>query len=162
MSRFRPTKPRAPGSLHDALSRAIDQVGGLETAADILDRNTDWLYSAADPNRERRKQARLSLEEARALSRAGATALAEDLALLAGGAFVPGCASADPVALQAAVGAYAAESGQVISEIIQRAADGVFDAVDAGVALREIDDAVRALMCVRGVTLAVLEQGWRA
>ncbi|MDB5458129.1 MAG: hypothetical protein JWP92_3714 [Caulobacter sp.] len=159
MSGFRPTKPRPPGSLHEALSRAVDQLGGLKKAADIIDRGTDWLYSAADPDRERSKAASLSYAEIRSLSRAGATALAEDLALLAGGVFLPPVPETAPAAIHAALATYAAESGQAIAEIITRAADGVFDRVDATKALPEIDDALRALMTVRALAVAVIERG---
>lgn len=157
MSGFRPTKPRKPGSLHAALSRAIHEVGGLEQAAELIQRSSNWLYTAADPDVERRKEAKLSYEEARALSRSGASGLAEDLALLAGGLFLPPVPDTAPRALQEAVAAYAAESGQALSEIIQRAADGDFSRHDASVALKEVDEAIRALMSVRAITVATAE-----
>lgn len=86
---FKPMKPRTPGSLHHALTRAINEVGGLPAAADLIQRQENWLYKAADPDVDERRKATLSYEEARTLSRTGAMALAEDLALLAGGFFLP-------------------------------------------------------------------------
>lgn len=159
MSGFKPTKPRPAGSSYAAISRSFDQVGGLDTAADIIQRSPNWCYTAADPDVERRREAKLSYEESRMLSRAGATALAEDLALLAGGAFLPPIPATAPAALQAALAAYAKESGEVLSEIILRAADGRFDRRDAEAALREIDEALRALMNVRALAVATLSEG---
>lgn len=148
---FKPTKPRQPGSLHHALTRAINEVGGLSTAADLIQRQDNWLYKAADPDVEQRRKATLSYEEARALSRAGAAALAEDLALLAGGVFLPPIGDVTPRALQITLSDYAAESGDVLSEVIRRAADGDFSKADATASLKEIDEALRALVALRAV-----------
>lgn len=157
MSGFRPTKPRRYGSLHAALSRAIDQIGGLEEAAEVIRRSTNWLYTAADPDIERRKKATLSLEEAIALGREGGVALAEFHALAVGGMFLPPVPSTAPAAVQAALASYAKESGEALAEIITRAADGVFDRRDAEVALKEIDEALRALMALRALAVSTLE-----
>lgn len=158
MTVFRPVKPRAPGTLHLALTRAINDVGGLAVAADLIQRSESWVYAAADPDVERRREAKLSYDEARTLSRAGAVSLAEDLALLAGGLFLPPVPDTAPNALQLAVAAYAQESGDVLSEIIRRAADGDFSPRDAVAALKEIDEALRALMSVRAITVSMTEQ----
>lgn len=159
MTPFRPVKPRAPGSLHSALTRAINEVGGLAPAADLIQRSESWLYTAADPDVERRREAKLSYEEARTLSRAGAVGLAEDLALLAGGVFLPPPPDTAPHALQLALSTYAAESGEALGEIIKRAADGDFSKADAKATLKEIDEALRALMTVRSITVATMEGG---
>jgi len=155
---FRPMKPRAPGSLHHALTRAINQVGGLPAAADLIQRQENWLYKAADPDVDERRKATLSYEEARTLSRNGATALAEDLALIAGGFFLPPIADTAPKALQSALATYAAESGEVMAEIIGRAADGDFSRGDATASIKEIDDALRALMAIRAIAASISEQ----
>lgn len=154
MATFRPTKPRSHGSLHLALTNAINEVGGLAAAGELIHRGENWLYTAADPDVERRKEARLSYEDARTLCRAGATSLAEDLSLLAGGVFLPPVPDTAPHALQLAVAAYAAESGEALAEIIRRAADGDFSQQDAAVSLKEIDDALRALMGIRAIAIA--------
>lgn len=151
---FKPMKPRTPGSLHHALTRAINEVGGLPAAADLIQRQENWLYKAADPDVDERRKATLSYEEARTLTRSGATALAEDLALLAGGVFLPPVAETAPHALQLAVAKYAMESGEALSEIIRRAADGDFSQIDATASLKEIDDALRALMAVRSIAVS--------
>lgn len=158
MTPYRPTKPRAPGTAAAALTRVYNEVGGIAVAADLIQRSESWLYTAADPDVERRREAKLSYEEARTLSRAGAGALAEDLALLAGGLFLPPVPDTAPHALQAAVAAYATESGEALGEIIRRAADGDFSPRDATAALKEIDDALRALMSVRAITVAMTDQ----
>gem|GEM_PF-561550 len=151
---FKPMKPRTPGSLHHALTRAINEVGGLSAAADLIQRQDNWLYKAADPDVDERRKATLSYEEARAMCRAGATALAEDLALLAGGFFLPPVPDTAPHALQMAVATYAAESGEALSEILKRAADGDFSPRDATASLKEIDDALRALMAIRSIAVS--------
>ena len=154
---FKPMKPRTPGSLHHALTRAINEVGGLSSAADLIQRQDNWLYKAADPDVDERRKATLSYEEARTLSRSGAVALAEDLALLAGGVFLPPIADAAPKALQMALSVYATESGEALAEIIRRAADGDFSGRDAEASLKEIDEALRALMAVRDIAVATSE-----
>lgn len=157
MTGFRPTKPRRHGTLHAALSRAIDQVGGLEEAAEVIRRSTNWLYTAADPDVERRKKATLSLEDAIALGREGGVALAEFHALSVGGLFLPPVPSTAPAAVQAALAAYAKESGEALAEVISRASDGVFDRRDAEAALKEIDEALRALMALRALAITTIE-----
>jgi hypothetical protein len=92
-------------------------------------------------------------------SRAGAVSLAEDLALLAGGVFLPPVPDSAPHALQLAVAAYAAESGEALGEIIRRAADGDFSKQDATASLKEIDEALRALMTVRAIAVAAKDGG---
>jgi hypothetical protein len=151
---FKPMKPRTPGSLHHALTRAINEVGGLPAAADLIQRQENWVYKAADPDVDERRKATLSYEEARTLTRSGATALAEDLALLAGGVFLPPVSETAPHALQLAVAKYAMESGEALAEIIRRAADGDFSQTDATSSLKEIDDALRALMSIRAIAVA--------
>lgn len=154
---FKPMKPRTPGSLHHALTRAINEVGGLSAAADLIQRQDNWLYKAADPDVDERRKATLSYEEARTMSRAGASALAEDLALLAGGFFLPPIPDTAPHALQMAVASYVAESGEALSEILKRAADGDFSRSDATASLKEIDDALRTLMSVRAIAVGIAE-----
>lgn len=156
---FRPFKRREPGSLHEALQKAIAQLGGVAVAADLIGRGADWLYSAADPNRERAKAALLNHVELRAMCRAGATAIAVDFAHQAGGEFLPPLPEAAPGAIHAALASYVTESHQVISEVITRAADGVFDRADALKALPEIDEALKALMALRALTLSVIDGG---
>lgn len=156
---FRPTKPARYGSVHQALREAVNQVGGRDNAAAILHRSPDWIYSACDPNRDPHKAASLSYEQARTLSMMGAQALAEDLARLAGGMFMPPPPRTAPIAIQSALAAFAKESGEAIAEVVQRAADGVFDTADADAALREIDDVLKPLMALRALVVEVKDSG---
>lgn len=151
---FKPVKPRTPGTLHHALTRAINEVGGLPAMADLIGRQENWVYKAADPDVDERRKATLSFEEARTISRAGATSLAEDLALLAGGVFLPPIPDTTPHALQIALATYASESGEALADVIRRAADGDFSSSDARASLKEIDEALRALMTVRAIAVA--------
>lgn len=144
---FRPVKPRRPGSPHKALADAIGQIGTLEDAAAVIERNPGWLYAAADPDIERRKEAKLSYAEACRLVAAGGHALAEHMALEAGGVFVPG-GVIDHAALQAQLAAFSAESGELVSETIRRVADGEFDHKDSAAILPLIEDALRPLLAL--------------
>lgn len=144
---FRPVKPRKPGSIHKAISDAIAQVGTLDEAAEVIERQPYWLYTAADPDVERRKEAHLTFAHACKLSGAGATALAEHLAHEAGGVFVP-AGVIDQAALQAQLATFSAEGGEMVSEIIRRAADGEFDRIDAAVAMPLIQDALRPMLAL--------------
>lgn len=159
MKGFKPYKPRRPGTVHAVITRAFDQAGGLDEVGELIRRDPKWCHAAADPDIERRRAATLSYEDARVLTRAGhgVVAFAEDLALLAGGVFLPPAPSTAPAALQQALAAYSTESGQAIGEIISRACDGVFDARDAQAALPEIDDALRALMALRSLAVQTME-----
>lgn len=159
MARYRPYAPRDPGTLFDCLKRGIDQLGGVRKAADVIGRTEDWLDSAANPYREEDKRGKVSLAEAAAMCRAGATAPAEYLALLCGGQLLPPIALETPKAIQGALGDIARESGEAIAEIIQRAADGEIDVPDAKAGLKEIDDLLRAAMVVRAAFVQVIETG---
>jgi hypothetical protein len=139
--------------------RAINQLGGIGKAAEAIDRGVGYLYDALNPDRDVIKKNELKYRDARVMSRAGATALAEDLALQAGGLFLPPVPDTAPAAIHAALARYASESGEAMSVIISRAADGVFDVADARAALKEIDEALRAMMTLRSLAVTVLDSG---
>lgn len=159
MKGYHPYAVREPGTLYDALSRAIDQVGGVKRAADLINRTPGWLDDAANPYREESKRGQVSLAEGAAMSRAGATALAEYLAHCCGGLLLPPIPAAAPGALQVALARTVRENGEAVSEIIQRSADGVIDKSDASAALKEVDEALRAYMTVRAMLVRVIETG---
>lgn len=144
---FRPVKPRPPGSIHSAISTAITQVGTLDQAAELIERRPGWLYAAADPDIERRKEANLTFSHACRLAGAGGTALAEHLAHEAGGVFVP-AGAIDEAALQAQLATFSAESGELVSETIRRLVDGEFDRIDSAVVLPLVEDAMRPLLAL--------------
>lgn len=151
--------PRKRGTIYAALDRAIDDLGGVDKVADVLERSPDWVYSAANPHREEGKKAVLSWPQARALARAGALSIAEDMAHEAGGVFMPPIPATSPTALHGALAEYLSEHGQAVSEIVKRAADGVIDKADAAAALPELDDALRTLMAVRALLERVANSG---
>ena len=159
MKGFKPYKRREHGTLHATLQRAVDELGGAAAAGDVIRRGPDWIYSATDPFRAEGKKATLTWADARDLARAGATSVAEDMALLCGGVFMPPIPAAAPAALHSALATYMTEHGQAISEIIQRAADGELDTADAKAALPEVDEALRAFMSLRAMLAQVVETG---
>ena len=157
MTGFSPVKPRRPGTLHQALSRAVDQVAGPQAAGDLIERTRSWVYAACDPDAPPEKAARLSYAEARTLTRAGASALAEDLALLAGGVFLPPAPDAAPCAVSAALAEFSADSGAAVAGMVRALADGLLDRREASRTLGEIDRTLRALCALRAVTAAAAE-----
>jgi len=159
MKGFKPYKRREHGTLHATLQRAVDELGGAEKAGDVIRRAPDWIYSATDPFRAEGKKATLTWADARDLARAGATSVAEDMALLCGGVFMPPIPSSAPSALHGVLATYLTEHGQAVSEVVQRAADGEVDVEDAKAALPEIDEALRAFMALRAMLARVIETG---
>lgn len=147
MSNFRPIKPRKPGSLHKAITDAISQVGTLDEAAEVIERQPYWLYTAADPDVERRKVAHLTYADSCKLAKAGGTALAEHIAHEAGGVFIP-AGVIDQAALQAQLATFTAESGELVSETIKRIADGEFDHLDGAACLPLVEDVLRPLLAL--------------
>lgn len=140
-------KRRKPGSLAEVLSTAFAQAGGTGAAADILPgRTSKRLYEAAAPDSEPRHETRLFYDEARLLTRASAgrvTALAEDLALLAGGVFLPPLGEgAGAVGAQA--GRFGREVGEAMAAVYAALEDGTITVAEAEVALPQIREAIDA------------------
>ena len=148
MSNYRTMKPRPPGSIYDAITRAIGQIdGGLTRAAEAIDRPRSSLHAAGDPDTPARKKVKLSLNEAAIIAGLGGTALAEFMAERAGGVFVPvsnpGCAHE----IQDAIAHASKESGEAISAaILAVATAGHCHATED--AKREVREAIRALSLV--------------
>lgn len=159
MRGFKPYKRREHGTLHATLQRAVNELGGADKAGDVIRRPPDWIYSASDPFRAEGKKATLTWADARDLARAGATSIAEDMALLCGGVFMPPIPATAPAALHGALATYLTEHGQAVSEVLQRAADGEIDVADAKAALPEVDEALRAFMSLRAMLAQVVETG---
>jgi len=146
---YRTMKPRPPGSTYEALTRAIGQIdGGLNKAADLIDRPRASLHAAGDPDTPARKKVKLTFAEACTLAANGGQALAEHICHEAGGVFVP-MGVIDQAALQAQLATFSAESGELVGDLIRRAADGEFDHVDGAAGLSLIDDALRPLLALR-------------
>lgn len=126
-------RKRTPGTLHEVLTRAFAQAGGVESAADMLPGRTGKrLYEAATPGLEPRHETQLTYGEARMLTRGhgGVHAFAEDLALLAGGIFLPPIdAGAGTIGAQA--GRAGREVGEAMAEVYRSLEDGVFTREEA-------------------------------
>lgn len=143
-------RKRTPGTLHEVLTRAFAQAGGVERAADVLPGRTGKrLYEAATPDLEPRHETQLTYGEARLLTRGhgGVHAFAEDLALLAGGIFLPPIdGGAGTIGAQA--GRAGRDVGEALAEVYRALEDGVFTrdkAVSALPYLREAAEGVAEL-----------------
>lgn len=80
------TKPRAPGSAHEAADELINQAGGVKVVADFEGVGTSTIYKMLDPEQT---QTELSfVRVSRLTAHFKVSAAAEHLALLAGGRFV--------------------------------------------------------------------------
>lgn len=141
------TLRRTPGSLADVLSRAFQQAGGVKVVADVLPgRDAKRLYEAAGPDPKPKRDTRMFYDEVRLLTRAfpgRVTALAEDLALCAGGVFLPPLdASAGSVAAQAS--RFGRETGEAMASIFAALEDGSMTRAEAAEALPLVRDALDA------------------
>jgi hypothetical protein len=154
-STFKPVKPRAYGSGKEVAARAVQQCGGAEEACVILDRSKSTVYGYTDPVET---TAHLAYEQARRLTKLGGgkvTALAEDLAQLAGGVFVP-LHAPDGMSTWADIGALAsAEGSQFLQVLIRALSDDRLDAAERARLKRETHDVLR----VFAGALAKLEEG---
>lgn len=149
MSTYRTMKPRPPGSIYEAITKAIGQIpGGLSTAAEAIDRPRTSLHAAGDPDTPARKKVKLSMQEAATLAGLGGTAIADFFAERAGGVFVPlddmACASA----IQDAIAAASRETGEAISAAIITVATASQCRNSPDEAKREIREAIKALSTV--------------
>ena len=79
---FRSQKPRLYGDAKGVVARAFDEIG-VKAAAFALGLKLSRTYELADPDKHK---AQISYEQAQKLTLAGATAFADDLAALGGGA----------------------------------------------------------------------------
>jgi hypothetical protein len=159
MAGYRPYVRREPGTLFDALERGIDQVGGAKVAADLINRTRSWLDDATNPNREEGKRGHVSLADAAAMSRAGATAFAEYLVECCGGQMLPPISLNTPKAVHGVLADIVREGAEAIGEMIQRAADGEIDIADAKASIAQIDDVVRAYLTAKAMMQHVIDTG---
>jgi hypothetical protein len=140
-------KPRRPGSLDEVLSRAFAQAGGVKAVADVLPgRTAKRLYEAASPDADPSRDTHLMYAEARLLTRAMAgrvTAMAEDMALLAGGVFLPALNdSMGTVGAQA--GRFGREVGEAMAAVYSALEDGRITRAEAEEALPQVREAMEA------------------
>lgn len=145
---FRALKPREYASTKDVVSRLYDEAGGLKRVAHVLERGLSQAAAYADPA----ETAQISFDQVRRVTSPAATAAAEDLAALAGGAFVPGELAEG--SLTELFARSAEEWGQVVAEVMRAYGDGHLCARDRERIHREVDDVCRALMALRSRVLA--------
>jgi hypothetical protein len=137
-------KRRNPLSLHGVIRAGIDELGGASEAAVVLPhRKATWLNHAADPDLAgTRQEARLTYEDVRAMSRAGAKAFSEDLARLCGCALKP-LEGDQPVGLMAGSATIMRETAEAMSAISVCLKDGKISASERDAIVRELMDVVR-------------------
>jgi hypothetical protein len=140
------TKARCPLSLHGVIRSAYDELGGVAALPVILPhRSEGWLHASTNPDLEGRHQAKLTYEDARALTRAGAMAFAQDLAALCGMALVPIEAkrgtAADMLRRGAAV---MMEAGEAASTVALACADGKITEAERRAMRSQLIDVKRA------------------
>jgi len=124
------TKALCPISVHGVIERAYEELGGKASVLSVLTHRTlNWLHTSLNPDREERQKARLTFEDAQALTDAGALALAHDLARRAGMQLVPltGPAS-DQFDLMASTADMLGRTGEAAQAVSLAMADGVLDA----------------------------------
>jgi hypothetical protein len=132
-------KVREPGSTKDVVTRTVEQAGA-KRAAFLLDRSKTTVYAYGDPD----EPDQISFDQMRRLvAGSRATAPAEDLASLAGGFFVPGEIEED--CLHKLAARSVKEWGEAIAAIFAACQDPA----RRSDALRELDEAMRAVVCVR-------------
>ena len=145
MTAYRVNKPRRPGTEAAAVTAAIEELGGRDRAADVVGKSASFLAKASDPDLcEGDRPVHLTYRDARALSRAGALALAHDLALEAGGLFMPGVrAPRDRVSRM--TGTLLRQVAEAAEAALDAADDGDVDPREAERVLTEIREAMSAL-----------------
>jgi len=145
MKNFAPMKPREPGTVWEAISDAMNQLGGAERMAIAADRKVWWAYTVSDEDASANARTGLSFSDACKLAEKGGTALAEHIALRAGGVFIP-AEVIDDATLKAQLAKFSAESGDLVSEIIRRTADDEFCRRDGAASLPLVKGALRSLL----------------
>lgn len=148
MSNFRTMKPRPAGSVYDAITLAYGQIdGGVTKAAEALNLSRPHVTGFSDPDAEGPKRVNMSLMQAGVLSsEAGCTALAEWLAIKAGGVFLP-CPADVAGSLQDAIAHGASETGEAISASVLAAVASTCLA-SKDVARRELREGIAALTTI--------------
>lgn len=141
---FKPVKPRDPELPKAAIARMIDQAGGVKNACITINRSPSQTYAYAD----QAVSDEMTFAQVVALTTPMATACAEYLSLRAGGVHVP-IAPSDSDDLGAHTAASIKQSGEACAEIVQAMADGIIEDHERPNAIRELDEAIRALAQLR-------------
>lgn len=145
MTNFKPIKPREAGSIWDAISNAMSETGGAEKMALAVKRKPYWSYVVSDDVQSAKQRTQLSYADACDIAEAGGVALAEHIALCAGGVFLP-VQAGTVAAVQSHAARLSQESGEAVAALIQRIVDGDFDKADRKACLPELLDLLQAVM----------------
>jgi hypothetical protein len=141
---FRPYKPREPGTTKQVVSALIDAAGGVKRASVQLHRSATQTLAYTDPA----TPDEISFDMVRRLVMAsGAIAPAEDLAALAGGAFLP-CPQPDE-SFEALAAHSAEDWGGFTATLLRACADGTLDQLDRRNLRERLDHLIRTLACAR-------------
>lgn len=140
---FRPVKPIDPELPKAAIRRLIDQAGGPKRVAITLGCGESTVYAYADPH----VSDEITFARVAALTGPGATAAAVYLALLGGGVFLPIPSAATPIGELTAQAMK--QHAEACAEIVKAMADGVMTDDERPTAIRELDEAIAALVQLR-------------
>ncbi len=143
---FEPIKPRVYGDTKTVVATAVGQGGGAKAVADFLQRSLSVVYGYTDPLVERSD---LSLDQARRMTQyQRVTAFAEDLAVLAGGTFVPGEGTADKT-----ISEYTVIANRDVTHLVEllmaALEDGRIDEAEQAALLPVVDDLHRDVTALR-------------
>lgn len=141
---FNPTKVRDYDTTKELVARIIDECGGVKQAAFLGGRAASQVYACADPAVD----AQMPLDIALRLSAASnSTTLAEHVAAMAGGVFMPIQPMTDPLTGLSAKSAK--EHGALVGALIDALSDGAICDKERADLLARIDQSVRTLVSVR-------------
>lgn len=151
---FKPVKRQDPELPKAAVALLIDQAGGVKNACITISRSPSQIYAYAD----QAVSDEMTFAQVVALTTPASPACAEYLSLRAGGVFVPIAPAGDDD-----LGAHTAESikqsGEACAEIVQAMANGVIDDHERPNAIRELDEAIRALVNLRSAIVRRPNEG---
>lgn len=131
-------KPRPAGSTKQIVDTFVDTLGGPKQVAFALGKSPAAVAGYTDPAVD----THMNYDQARRLTTPQHTMLAEDLAVLAGGRFVPSIAGARDMA--GALSGVAEEIGDFGRALCEAAADGRFCETDEARLLKELRDVIYA------------------
>lgn len=153
---FAPVKRRQPGTPKAAIAALFTEAGGVPRVQVKLGLGASQVYAYSDPQ----AADEISFARVAALTDSTASAAAEYLAALAGGAFLPGAppAAGDAQGLTAAA---VREHGEAMALLVEYLRDGKLGAGEARRTLPDIDQAVQALMALRAELLARIREDGR-
>jgi hypothetical protein len=148
-------KPRAPGSIFDALDRTVQAAGGAEIVAGFLGKTKWTVLHEIDPEDDKHRMSVRTL--GMIAQRFKPHALAHYFASCAEGVFIPLAHPHDPRWDQLTAKAFE-DMGRLGSEIIGDLADGKFDAAEAKRALLLVEEMQRHIATMAGMLRKVIDE----